>query len=334
MNGVSVILCCFNSVSRLYPTLKSLSGQIGTSGIAWEVILVDNNSNDNTGNKAKEIWNSFEVTIPFKVVTETTPGLSHARYRGIVEAEHSILIFCDDDNWLSAEYVHTAFRTMRSLTRAGAIGGWGKPFCEHDPPDWFVEFADNFATGPQGATDAIEDITDNKGYVYGAGAVFNKMALLELFGNDFKLSASDRVGNMLISGGDNELCYGLRLLGYKIYSDPNLKFEHFIPSSRMSIEYLLRLNFGFGYSYLMLLPYRNKLDHRPMRGLKVSWIWLLGVGLGQYVLNDLSEIVFKNGLQNLRFRVNHAGRRGWLWSIWNNRVRLAKSFSYINDRFK
>lgn len=331
--GVSVILCCYNSVKRLPATLNCLSLQTGTTGLLWEVILVDNNSSDNTGDKAREVWDRIGGEIPLRIVSESIPGLSHARYRGIMEAQYQTLIFCDDDNWLNPEYVNTAFRSMNYLPNAGAIGGWGEAICEVNPPDWFNEFSDHFATGPQGTTEIIQDISDSKGYIYGAGAVFNKRCLLELFANNYSLSTTDRVGDILVSGGDNELCYCLRLLGYKVYFDPSLKFGHFIPAARISIEYLTRLNFGFGYSYLLLLPYKYKLEGRPMTGLKTSWVWLLIVGILQYVVNDLPIVCLGRGRRTLRFKVNLAGRKGWLWSVWKNRGQLTHNFAYINNRF-
>jgi len=43
-NGVSVIVCCYNSIIRLPQTLKYLSLQCVPSEIHWEIIIVDNNS--------------------------------------------------------------------------------------------------------------------------------------------------------------------------------------------------------------------------------------------------------------------------------------------------
>ncbi len=56
MIGVSVIICCYNSSSRIIPTLQNLVKQRVPNHIPWEVIVVNNASTDNTGEVAKETW--------------------------------------------------------------------------------------------------------------------------------------------------------------------------------------------------------------------------------------------------------------------------------------
>ena len=74
--GISVIICCYNSVERIEPTLQHLYAQKGLPTTEWEVILVDNASTDNTASVATGIWESFPGDKPtFKVLTEVTPGL-------------------------------------------------------------------------------------------------------------------------------------------------------------------------------------------------------------------------------------------------------------------
>src|SRR6185437_11337360 len=99
--GISVIICCYNSATRITPTLQHLFNQKGISLSSWEIIVVDNASTDNTCEKAIEIWESFGPGKPdFKVISEPTPGLSAARQKGINEALYDYVLFCDDDNWL------------------------------------------------------------------------------------------------------------------------------------------------------------------------------------------------------------------------------------------
>jgi len=97
---ITVILCCYNSVSRLQSTLEHLFKQKLNSDISWEVLLIDNNSNDNTAEVSKSIWKSFDSEINFTVISEPMPGLSYARKKATNSANGELLVFCDDDNWL------------------------------------------------------------------------------------------------------------------------------------------------------------------------------------------------------------------------------------------
>ena len=61
----------------------------------WELIIVDNNSSDDT----KMVAEAFvsETNISARYVFEARQGLSSARNRGIKEATGDIVAFSDDD---------------------------------------------------------------------------------------------------------------------------------------------------------------------------------------------------------------------------------------------
>lgn len=52
--GVSIVICCYNSASRLPETLQHIAEQEVAANISWEVIVVDNASTDNTQEIAKK----------------------------------------------------------------------------------------------------------------------------------------------------------------------------------------------------------------------------------------------------------------------------------------
>src|SRR5438874_1022703 len=99
-DGISVIICCYNSSARLPKTLEYLASQEVPLNIYWEVIIVNNNSSDDTVIVAQKEWAKYKLRVPFKVVDENVAGTIHARKRGIAEASYELLLFCDDDNWL------------------------------------------------------------------------------------------------------------------------------------------------------------------------------------------------------------------------------------------
>src|SRR5579872_3446099 len=119
--GVSVIICCYNSAARLPVTIQHVLAQKNTSAINWEVIIVDNASTDNTAHCAKRILNGVEE-IDYTITYEQESGLSYARKKGYGMAKYEYLIYCDDDNWLSENYLQLSYKTMSENPKIGILG--------------------------------------------------------------------------------------------------------------------------------------------------------------------------------------------------------------------
>ena len=50
------------------------------------------------------------------------------------------------------------------------------------------------------------------------------------------------VGSRLSGGGEDlELCYAMKLAGYEIWYEDNLRFFHYMPKERLNWKYFLRL---------------------------------------------------------------------------------------------
>lgn len=259
MKGVSVIICCYNSSGRLPKTLEHLAKQKASENVQWEIILVDNNSTDNTGNLAIQMWTSLGNPKNLCVVNEKQIGLSHARKRGIDAAAYDVILFCDDDNWLQNNYIETVFNNFNTKTDLSALGGWSEPVFEKTKPEWFDVFAGNFAVGKP--VEASGYLANDNTYIYGAGMAIHKKTLNELDRKGFKHILTDRKGTSLSSGGDVELIYAIKLIGHQVYYDEHLFFYHYMPEGRMQWEYLLRLRKSMYWSNFVLGIYRDALKN-------------------------------------------------------------------------
>jgi glycosyltransferase involved in cell wall biosynthesis len=244
--GISIIICCYNSVKKLPKTIQHIGFQKVTKDFKWEIIIIDNASKDNTSELAQKVCAEYLIDIPFKIVYESNPGLSNARKRGIREAKFEFLLFCDDDNWLFPDYVQLSFEIMINDHSIGVLGGQSIGEYETSPPGWFLQNIRSFAIGKQ--NDNSGDVTYKRGAVWGAGFVVRKSVfeILDGFGFDFILT--DRNGDSLSSGGDRELCLIVKNLGYKIYYDENLVLKHFMPSTRFNYPSFLNLSYQNGKS--------------------------------------------------------------------------------------
>src|SRR5688572_20942184 len=103
--GISVIICCYNSSQRIGETLRHLARQQFPEDFRYEVLLVDNDSTDDTTAVARAIWDKEgPAGIPLRIVEELRAGQMYARDKGVKEAAYDSIVFCDDDNWLNPDY--------------------------------------------------------------------------------------------------------------------------------------------------------------------------------------------------------------------------------------
>ena len=240
-SGISVIICCYNSSARLPETLKHLAKQVIPDNIPWEVIVVNNASTDNTSEIAETEWRKYDhPSGKFRIVDEKEPGLSYARQKGAQEASFKYLIFCDDDNWLDSNYLLNALNIMEDNNQIGALGGISTAVTDDVKfPDWFESKQNGFAVGPQSPHQGDVSKTCS---LWGAGLITKKELFLRSFSEKYPPILTDRKADSLSSGGDNEFCFRLLLMGRKLYYDESLTFVHFIPKSRCSPEHLKRLS--------------------------------------------------------------------------------------------
>lgn len=259
--GVSIIICTYNGKQRLPDTLQRIVLQ--KLQVPCEIVLVDNASTDGTKQVADDWWyaNKTKTAITYRSFSQPKPGKSYAQELGYDKAKYSLLLVCDDDNWLCDTYVQTAFNIMEAHPDIGALGGWCDAVFEDTPPKWFQKYSKYYAVGRQAQ---IPGDISNIGYLYGAGMVIRKTHWVELQDVGFKHILSCRKGNALSSGGDTEYCYALQLLGYKIWYDERLYFQHFMTAGRLNLPYLSKLRKAMTYSNFVILAYRDVLNKHEM----------------------------------------------------------------------
>jgi len=264
--GVSIIICCYNSSLRIKETLKHIAVQ-QFSDINCEVILVDNASTDNTAGAAKLAWSETKNTnIDFHIVHEPAPGLSYAREKGTNEANFEFLIFCDDDNWLGENYVQNVYTLFKSNPDVAILGGLGIPEFENplSKPVWFDKFYHGYAVGPQAEKECIIN------GVYGAGMAVRKSKLKKAM--QLPMFLHDRKRNELMAGGDGEICYRIRLNGYLVLYSPDLTFKHFLISRRLTWDYLKKLHIGFAKMNVVISLYERAINRNNPKLPRFYWL--------------------------------------------------------------
>lgn len=252
-DGISIVICTYNGVGRLQPTLKSIFSLQIDSSIPWELIIIDNASTDTTFQFCEDLINKNGFTFNSKVIHESLAGCNHARLRGLHEAKYKWLLFCDDDNHLFPDYIQKGWEILQNNTSIGVLGGQGIPLFESTKPDWFDKYSKSFAIGPQSNADGKLRNLNTK--LYSAGSFFRKEALLYFYINNFTSIMTGPKGDDLSRGEDTEWCIMIELIGYELWYSQNLKFYHFMTDGRMQWMYYLRLKAGISAGSAKFVSY-------------------------------------------------------------------------------
>ena len=110
---VSVIIPAYNQAHYLAYALRSVLAQ---TLIAWEAIVVDDGSTDNT----REVAASFN-DARIRYIYQANQGLSGARNTGVSAAQGEFLAFLDSDDELTPEFLRTCVGALQADRALGAV---------------------------------------------------------------------------------------------------------------------------------------------------------------------------------------------------------------------
>jgi len=239
--AVSIIICTYNRAHSLHRTLKSLSAMSGSAPFVWEVLVVDNNSRDDTSNTVTLF--SREASINVRYVFEDRQGLNHARNAGVKEAKGDLLFFLDDDVEVT---VHWLTEMKKAFDTYPVVGVGGRVLLKRElqKPSWWNEEYD----GALGKFDNGDEIilSDNTyASIIGIGANLSfKRSVFEQYG--FFLTNLDRRKRKLLMGGDIEFAQRLKAAGALTMYYPAALVYHCPEVSRFTKLYLRRWYFRIG----------------------------------------------------------------------------------------
>ncbi|MEN3339132.1 MAG: glucosyl-dolichyl phosphate glucuronosyltransferase [Acidobacteriota bacterium] len=240
----SVVIATYKRAADLRETLASLAG-LQPDG-PWEVIVVDNNSPDDTRAVVEAAAPSFPVDLRY--LFEREQGRSPALNAGIRAARGAIIATTDDDVRVPADWLNTAARGLERL-QCDYVGGRVLPIWGAPRPAWIPNHG-----GKQWAVIALLDY-GSEPMEFGARVPLGvNMA--------FRREAFERAGlfdpntgrkaGTLLGQEVREWCIRARQAGVRGFYIPEMALEHIIPADRLCKRYFRRWFFWRGISRALL----------------------------------------------------------------------------------
>lgn len=264
----SIIVCTYNRADSLKDTLHALARQQVAANRKWEIIVVDNNSKDDTRTVVEEL----QAKLPLlRYEFEPKQGLSHARNHGIDRAHGEILLFTDDDVLPEPDWLENVLTGLDHY-QADACGGYIAPIFETPPPQWLNERFHGFLAVRAERSDDYW-ISEGMPPPFGANMAFKKAVFDHLGGFDI---ARGRKGKNLASGEDGEMFERLLKAGMKVIFLGNARVHHKVESFRLSKNYFRRWRYQSSRNIAQTIGFPGQ---RRLRGVPLYLFGQLGRAL-------------------------------------------------------
>jgi glucosyl-dolichyl phosphate glucuronosyltransferase len=238
---ITTVLCTYNRCQSLSKALDSLARSILPETTEWEVLVVDNNSSDQTRAVVEDARQRYPGR--FRYLFEPRQGKSYALNAGIREARGDVLAFVDDDVIVERTWLQNLTSPLSDGAWAGS-GGRILPMRGFVPPPWLaLDGPHNLA----GALCAYCDPGDVPGELkdppYGANMAFRK-EMFDKYGH-FRTDLGPRPSSEM-RFEDTE--FGRRLMagGERLHYVPSAVVYHEVHESRVRKEFFLAWWFDFG----------------------------------------------------------------------------------------
>jgi len=235
---LSVVVCTFNRSESLRRMLNSLREAVIPENLSCELIVVDNNSDDDTRLVFKEIEKHYELIIRY--VFEDKRGISYARNRGIREAKGEIIAFTDDDVIVDKYWIQNIDKAFKEHDDVACVGGKILPIWGIPKPKWLKsKLHGHLALLDHGDSVACMDKPD----IWGANFAVKSEMFIKYGLFDPNLG---RIPRKLYGGEETEFLQRLLKAREKLLYYPLLIIHHIVPAHRMSKKYIRKWKFDYG----------------------------------------------------------------------------------------
>lgn len=295
---ISVILATYNRQAYLRRVLESIAASDLPQAAEWEILVVDNNSTDET----REVTRELAARYPGKIRYTREPhlGKSYALNTGIRESTANVLVFVDDDVTVEPRWLWNLTKPLADGRCAGT-GGRTLLSERFTPPRWMAmegPYRLEFVLAPM--FDFGDEPCQLEVPPYGANMAYRREMFEKygLFRIDLGPSPDPEIPR---PNEDTE--FGRRLLaaGERLRYEPSAVVYHPVHKSRIDKAYFLSWWFDFGRAGM------REAEKRPD---------ILGIQRCYWTLAKISTVVLPARILRWLCSANPAKRFYWKCFVW------------------
>ncbi|MBL4780848.1 MAG: glycosyltransferase [Porticoccaceae bacterium] len=236
---LSIIICTYNRDKIIIDSITSFYSMRYSEAIEFELIIVDNNSSDNTRSVVQELSAQHDTLL---YVFEPIQGLSQARNRGIQEAKGNIIVFVDDDVYFSNNWLTDIIAAFDEPS-VECVGGNIIPVFDAGKPEWL----ENPSLAIFGSTNFGSESRRLRlpDHPFGGNMAFRRSVFDVIGVFD---TALGRKKDSLLSSEETELFYRIQKNNIPVWFTPNATIYHRIPNERAQKDWIYKRYYWQGIS--------------------------------------------------------------------------------------
>ncbi len=222
---ISLVICTYNRCRYLPEALESISKQT-LPPARFELVIVDNNSTDETAAITRQFI-TLHPELNARYCFEANKGLSHARNRGIMEAQSPIINYIDDDAVLSVAYLEEMLQFFKTHPQAAGAGGKVIPKYETgQEPAWMSKYLNGFI-GKIDFGNEVQPFTKAMKYPVGCNMAYKKDVLERVggFNNALQFRSDDKY-----------IFQQVKKISEQVYFVPQAWLHHYIDAHRLELS--------------------------------------------------------------------------------------------------
>lgn len=239
---ITLLVCTYNRSHDLREMLETAAAQETGGAFSYEILVVDNNSTDDTRAVVEEFIARGHKNLRY--LFEGRQGKSNALNTGLNAVRGTIFTICDDDFILPEDWLKNIFAAFSAHPEVSFVSGKVLPAWQAEPPVWL--------TAEHWSALALTDYGEKEFY-----ADENKQICL--------LACSFRTADVAAVGGyspelgvtknqiggteDLEVLKRLWKSGRKGIYLPHISFYHKVEPNRITKKYHRRWHSGHGSFY-------------------------------------------------------------------------------------
>lgn len=279
---ISIAVCTYNRVDTLAILLNNFE-LINT----WlrehvELIIIDNNSTDDT----QLLLNQHRESLDLRIFCEPKQGLAAARNRALREFNGDAILFLDDDVSISLEALGAYLSLLNDREDIAYVGGKISIDWQGDAPQWLKSNDLVLLNGLFGQYDLGKenlDYSDQCATPFGANFLLRRELINQVGEFDTRLGV---IGQQIGRGEETDYFKRARHLGFKGMYCAKAEVGHRFQKERINLRYLYRYGIEKGRATVLV---DGKVSNEGTFNLFIRVVNFLFRGLWQLIKGRLDR---------------------------------------------